>query len=377
MQHYRILIASPSDVTAERKALKDAFARWNKSHARPGVHLEPVMWETDSVPDSGSDPQSFINRDLGDCHAAIALLWTRIGTATPRALSGTIEEIESFLTAGKSVMLYVSVKLANPQRLDAAQLGAVHKFVKGLEGRALYSSFKTPHQLENDLGSHLNTLADRLVSAHREKVTKAPPPIPPEDMPRLFDDQATSSREWMVAAMIKAQQGPQVESDLATDPRVLAHVQAVQEEARVASEWTSSPDLQAFMGAIDAAKDRASEAAVVAPRSTIASRVAKMEEEEATALSAHDLLPVGRHSLPQVEVVMNWLRLHSNVTNFPLAAFGEQTRIEHGGERTYLRVAAQKLGIVVTFNGDTFSVPGRRGALGHDANIVIKTHFGN
>ena len=50
-QTYRVLIASPSDLTDERQAVTDAINEWNAEHASAeGVVLLPVRWETHARP---------------------------------------------------------------------------------------------------------------------------------------------------------------------------------------------------------------------------------------------------------------------------------------------------------------------------------------
>ena len=51
---YRVLIASPSDLTEEREAATMAINDWNAQHAASeGIVLLPVKWETHSRPESG------------------------------------------------------------------------------------------------------------------------------------------------------------------------------------------------------------------------------------------------------------------------------------------------------------------------------------
>lgn len=47
----RVLIASPSDVGDERKALDEVFVQWNATHSWDfGAILEAVKWETHATP---------------------------------------------------------------------------------------------------------------------------------------------------------------------------------------------------------------------------------------------------------------------------------------------------------------------------------------
>lgn len=113
---YRILIASPGDVSAERRAIPEVIHAWNDVHAADlGVVLLPVLWESHSAPEMGDRPQAIINRQLvASCDMLIGAFWTRIGSHTGLAESGTVEEIEQFRAAGKPVMLYFSSQPVTP-----------------------------------------------------------------------------------------------------------------------------------------------------------------------------------------------------------------------------------------------------------------------
>jgi hypothetical protein len=105
---YRVLIASPGDVQSERTIVADVLNSWNALHAADtGVAFVPVRWETHSSPELGRRPQAIINRELVDTSdMLIGAFWTRLGSPTGAADSGTVEEIERMSDAGKHVMLY-------------------------------------------------------------------------------------------------------------------------------------------------------------------------------------------------------------------------------------------------------------------------------
>src|SRR5262245_1072550 len=99
---FEILLAGPGDVEDERREIAEAIEIWTQRFAhREGLVIRPVMWETDTYPELGADPQEIINRQLaGRCDAVIAVFATRLGTDTPRAVSGTAEEILRFSAEG-------------------------------------------------------------------------------------------------------------------------------------------------------------------------------------------------------------------------------------------------------------------------------------
>src|SRR5262249_10280564 len=140
---YRVLIASPSDVTEERDAAVDVIQEWNVAHsnARQVVVL-PVRWETDSVPEYGVRPQEAINRQIvDDCDWLVGIFGTRFGTPTGKAPSGTLEEIERVAAAGKQVMLYFSKVPVNPYSLDSEQFKKVKGFKTRIQKHALVETF--------------------------------------------------------------------------------------------------------------------------------------------------------------------------------------------------------------------------------------------
>src|SRR5256885_16890523 len=100
---YKVLIAPPSDLVEERQVATEAVNDWNAQHAAAeSVVLLPVKWETHATPRAGVRPQGVINRQLvHGCDILVGMFWTKLGTSTGEAESGTIEEIDQFVAAGK------------------------------------------------------------------------------------------------------------------------------------------------------------------------------------------------------------------------------------------------------------------------------------
>src|SRR5690348_7434427 len=102
---FNVMIASPSDVAAERSITRDVLSEWNVVHSRTRqIVLLPLGWETHAAPEMGARPQAIINKQvLADADLLVGVFWTRIGTPTERHLSGSVEEIEEHVGAGKPV----------------------------------------------------------------------------------------------------------------------------------------------------------------------------------------------------------------------------------------------------------------------------------
>lgn len=142
---YRVLIASPSDVQEERELVVRVIQEWNDlySYTRKVVLL-PVRWETHTAPEYGTRPQEAVNRAIVDnCDLLVGVFWTRIGTPTGAADSGTLEEISRVAKAGKPIMLYFSKVGMDPDKIDLAQLQRLQAFKQETYPNALTESFKS------------------------------------------------------------------------------------------------------------------------------------------------------------------------------------------------------------------------------------------
>jgi hypothetical protein len=150
---YRLLIASPSDLAEERQAATEAVNEWNAQHSvAESVVLLPVRWETQAMPQSGIRPQEAINRQLVQgCDVLVGMFWTKIGTSTGVAESGTIEEIDQFVSAGKPALLYFSSRPIDPNKIDLKQHRRLRSFKDATYKKALTGSFTSVDALRQTL----------------------------------------------------------------------------------------------------------------------------------------------------------------------------------------------------------------------------------
>jgi hypothetical protein len=150
---YRVLIASPSDLAEERQAASDAVNDWNAQHAiAESVVLLPVKYETHARPQANVRPQEAINRQLiASCDILIGMFWTKIGTKTGVAESGTAEEIDEFVAAGKPALLYFSSRPIDPGKIDLSQYKRLRAFKQATCKRALIGAFRTVDELRQTL----------------------------------------------------------------------------------------------------------------------------------------------------------------------------------------------------------------------------------
>lgn len=152
-----VMIASPGDVAEERDIVRVVVHDWNDVNALASkVVLSPVGWETHSSPELGTRPQELINsRLLKECDLLVGVFWTRLGTPTGKAKSGTVEEIEAHVAAGKPAMIYFSSKPVAPQSIDAVQFAELQAFKERLKPLGLVESFDNPGQFKEKFAKQL------------------------------------------------------------------------------------------------------------------------------------------------------------------------------------------------------------------------------
>lgn len=152
------MIASPGDVVQERVIARDVTNEWNAIHARSRSQvLLPVGWETHAIPAMGDRPQAIINKQLlKNADILVAIFWTRLGSSTGKAASGTVEEIEEHIAAGKPVLIYFSRTPVTPDSVDAEQYKALTEFRKSLQSRGLYQEFDNAADFQAKFSRHLS-----------------------------------------------------------------------------------------------------------------------------------------------------------------------------------------------------------------------------
>ncbi len=166
---YRVFLAAPSDVTEELVMVEGLLRDWNLQHGQElGVRVELVNWRTHTRPDTGKRPQALVNKQAFDsCDVVVAIFWSRFGTPTGRAASGTEEEIRRGIKQRKPVLVYFSNRPAPGQK--PAEHSRIEKFKKQFGQKALFGSYSSLSAFEEALRNHL-------ASTMHELLKQRPPP---------------------------------------------------------------------------------------------------------------------------------------------------------------------------------------------------------
>jgi len=178
---YEILIASPSDVVAERDIVSACARDWNSAHSASGVHVRDVRWELDAIPAMGERGQAVINHQLvDDADILIGIFKARIGTPTGISASGTIEEIDRFIAAEKPVMLYFWTGPI-PNNHDAEQFKLLRDYKNQIASRGIYADFAGENELRTKVSRNLAAMMARRSAGHSAALAHRP-----SDLARVF-----------------------------------------------------------------------------------------------------------------------------------------------------------------------------------------------
>lgn len=181
---FSILLASPGDTADARDAIEDTVARWNRDRSRrEQVVLQTLRWELDAVPLLRGDGQDQINAQLVDeADVVVALFHSRLGSATPRAASGTAEEIERAADRGSRVHVYFS-EMPLPRSVDTAELDRLDRFRREMYGRGLVGTYLSLEDLASKVRTALEQDVRALALAAPSPSGAAGPPGPPDPAP--------------------------------------------------------------------------------------------------------------------------------------------------------------------------------------------------
>jgi Domain of unknown function (DUF4062) len=149
----RVFASSPGDVSDERQQLSVVVQELNTTlralvPEQPTV-VELIKWETHVHPDMSTTAQDSISRQIPDYDVFLGIMWSRFGTPTQVAGSGTEQEFREADASSKkrgspSHILFYFCRQNYPADLDEPdleQLAKVFRFRKELKSRGLVGSY--------------------------------------------------------------------------------------------------------------------------------------------------------------------------------------------------------------------------------------------
>lgn len=159
---YKLFVASPSDLEAERQEIPRIVNRINVSFGlRWNIFVQLVMWETSVHSGIGEDAQDVINRQVPeDYDIFLGMFWNRVGTKTKRAASGTMEEYERalnrYVRTGKPEIMVFFKDSASSSQENSPQRKAMLRLRKRIgQDNVMFSTFQSTPQFAEILYDQL------------------------------------------------------------------------------------------------------------------------------------------------------------------------------------------------------------------------------
>lgn len=172
-----LLVSAPADVPAgDLAVIRKTISQWNLNFGRVvGLTALPVSWTEHAASEFGDRPQALVNDQIVDeSDMAIALFYDRLGTPTGVAESGTVEEIEVLVSAGKPVAVFANIAprapLSDRGALDERQ--RLNDYLGDLRQRALVFDYEDAATLMQHINNFLSRATGRFQQAVEE--SKAP-----------------------------------------------------------------------------------------------------------------------------------------------------------------------------------------------------------
>jgi hypothetical protein len=170
-----IVLASPSDTSAERDAAERVVKRLNDGYCREhALHVVLSRWENVSPQFHPLGPQGALDLalEIPTVDILVGIFWQRIGTPVKGgSASGTVHEFEQAYRCWKvggapEIMFYFKTETAErqPNVDEAEQFARLLRFKREFPGEGLYRDFLSTSEFEELLEMNLREVLGRLLS---------------------------------------------------------------------------------------------------------------------------------------------------------------------------------------------------------------------
>ena len=158
VKQYDLLISCPGDATKAVDIIKEVVDEFNQNYSDTlGIGIRCRYWKDSAYAESGGKPQDLLNKQIVyPSDLAVAVFKNRFGSPTDKYGSGTEEEIEEMLSAGKQVFMFFDESLVKMSDVDRDEYDRVQKFkAKYEKDKGIYVPFTSYDEFRNVLRAHI------------------------------------------------------------------------------------------------------------------------------------------------------------------------------------------------------------------------------
>ncbi len=155
---FNLVLSSPKDVEQQKKIIEETCDRWNQSSGEEkNVIVEIKEWKKNLNIDSRKKSQDLINDQIVvSCDILFAMFGKRIGTKTDNHQSGTLEEIEIVIKAGKPYFIYFMNQNLTLSESGDSQVQKLRLFKNKLTAFGSFKEIKDENDLKEQFFTDLN-----------------------------------------------------------------------------------------------------------------------------------------------------------------------------------------------------------------------------
>ena len=142
---YNIMIGAPSDIQKEIQIAKDVIFRWDIINSQfHNCVLLPLHWQDNTHPSTGNPPQKSIDKQIVEkSDLLVCIFCSRLGSPTDTHISGSVEEIEEHVKAGKQVLTFFRKKGNTPQNQnDLEQYKRLLDYKDSIKGSVYWGEYE-------------------------------------------------------------------------------------------------------------------------------------------------------------------------------------------------------------------------------------------
>ena len=156
------MIGAPSDIRDEVEIVKNVLNIWNTINSdKEKIVLLPKYWADSTYPEVGIRPQTAINKQIvEDSDLLISIFGAKLGSPTGVSQSGSIEEIEEHIKAGKNVMVFFK-KFGSYYDIDTEQLKQLQEYRKSNKDNVFWAEYDNPGEFKELLNKKLQLFLNK------------------------------------------------------------------------------------------------------------------------------------------------------------------------------------------------------------------------